>query len=113
MNSKKGTQHLLENAFCKYDPDMKGYLTKTEFKCAFIFLIGMKPSSKDMELIKNFVGTFSHGQILGEENEFAIGLNQFSQLMETYVDSAEQVKRQDLQSSDQKNITDSWKSMGG
>ena len=54
---------------------MKGYLTKTEFKCAFIFLIGMKPSSKDMELIKSFVTSSSHGQILGHEDEFAIGLN--------------------------------------
>ena len=70
---------------------MKGYLTKTEFKCAFIFLIGMKPSSKDMELIKQFVGSSSHGQLIGQENEFAIGLNQFCQLMGTYVDSAAEV----------------------
>jgi hypothetical protein len=31
----------LERAFRKYDADQKGYLTKLEFKCAFIYLTGL------------------------------------------------------------------------
>ena len=73
---------------------MKGYLTKTEFKCAFIFLIGMKPSKKDMDLVKQFIWKNSHGQIIANE-EFAIGMNQFNQLMEVYLESVSQVKQQD------------------
>ena len=84
----------MEQAFAKYDSDMKGYLTKTEFKCAFIFLIGMKPSKKDMDLVKQFIWNNSHGQIIANE-EFAIGMNQFNQLMEVYLNSVSQVKQQD------------------
>ena len=61
MNSQKTNQHQCEQAFSKYDSEAKGYLTKTEFKCAFIFLIGMKPSKKDMDLVKQFIGANSHG----------------------------------------------------
>ncbi len=31
----------LEKAFRKYDADQKRYLTKLEFKCAFIYLTGL------------------------------------------------------------------------
>ena len=47
----------IEQAFVKYDPDGKGFLTKTEFKCAFIFLTGMKPSKSDMDLVYQYMGT--------------------------------------------------------
>lgn len=38
----------LQNVFNKYDHEHKGYLTKLEFKCAFIFLTGMKPTKNDI-----------------------------------------------------------------
>jgi len=34
----------LHKVFAKYDTNQKGYLTKLEFKCAFIFITGLKPS---------------------------------------------------------------------
>ena len=33
----------IEQAFLKYDQEAKGFLSKTQFKCAFIFLTGLKP----------------------------------------------------------------------
>ena len=49
MNTKStGTAPSLEQAFRKYDNSDKGYLTKLEFKCAFIYLTGMQPSKQDM-----------------------------------------------------------------
>ena len=46
----------IEDTFAKYDSQGKGFLDKTEFKCAFIFLTGMKPSKKDMVLVNQFMG---------------------------------------------------------
>eukprot|EP00347_Sterkiella_histriomuscorum_P015392 403357193 len=43
-------QLLINQAFIKYDQGNKNYLTKLEFKCAFIYLTGMKPSKDDMLL---------------------------------------------------------------
>jgi Ca2+-binding EF-hand superfamily protein len=45
----------LTKTFSKYDSQQKGYLTKTEFKCAFIFATGLKPSKQDMQLVKEFL----------------------------------------------------------
>lgn len=45
----------IQRAFHKYDVDRKNYLTKLEFKCAFIYLTGMKPSKQDMQVIKEYV----------------------------------------------------------
>jgi hypothetical protein len=42
----------LNNVFDKYDSGRKGFLTKTEFKCAFIFITGLKPSKDDMQVVK-------------------------------------------------------------
>ena len=41
--------------FAKYDTSQKGYLTKTEFKCAFIFVTGLKPSKQDMQVVRQFI----------------------------------------------------------
>ena len=49
------TVSIVEQAFAKYDQTGKGFLTKTEFKCAFIFLTGMKPSKRDMDVVKDFI----------------------------------------------------------
>lgn len=38
--------------FAKYDGGNKGFLTKTEFKCAFIFTTGLKPSKQDMQVVR-------------------------------------------------------------
>ena len=46
----------IEQAFAKYDTERKGFLNKTEFKCAFIFLTGMKPSKSDMDVVLEFMG---------------------------------------------------------
>jgi Ca2+-binding EF-hand superfamily protein len=53
MNSKQSAN--LERAFRKYDADQKGYLTKLEFKCAFIFLTGLQPSKQDMQVIRQYM----------------------------------------------------------
>ena len=53
MNTKQPTN--LERAFRKYDADQKGYLTKLEFKCAFIFLTGLQPSKQDMQVVKQYM----------------------------------------------------------
>ncbi len=45
----------IHQSFFKYDADRKHYLTKLEFKCAFIYLTGMKPSKQDMQVIKEYV----------------------------------------------------------
>ena len=45
----------LYKVFNKYDAHEKGFLNKTEFKCAFIFITGLKPSKSDMQVIKQFV----------------------------------------------------------
>ena len=57
----------LEQAFAKYDGHGKGFLDKTEFKCAFIFLTGFKPSRQDMDAVKEFVG--------GNQATFQVGLH--------------------------------------
>ena len=53
MNSKQSAN--LVRAYRKYDADQKGYLTKLEFKCAFIFLTGLQPSKQDMQVIKQYM----------------------------------------------------------
>ena len=50
------TVSTVEHAFTKYDQSGKGFLTKTEFKCAFIFLMGMKPSRRDMDVVHDYLG---------------------------------------------------------
>ena len=64
----------LQNAFKKYDSQNKGYLYKTEFKCAFIFLIGMRPNKDDMQVIKQFMNS----------NEFRMDYQTFVQIIELY-----------------------------
>ena len=47
----------IEQAFARYDSEAVGFLTKTQFKCAFIFLTGMKPSRRDMDLVYQYMGS--------------------------------------------------------
>ena len=49
------SQQKIDQAFARYDAGTKGFLTKTEFKCGFIFLTGMKPSGRDMDVINEFL----------------------------------------------------------
>ena len=47
-------QHrLIQQAFSKYDGKRKGFLSRLEVKCAFIYLTGFKPGKQDMEIFKN------------------------------------------------------------
>ena len=46
----------IESAFARYDSEAVGFLDKTQFKCAFIFLTGMKPSRRDMDLVYQYMG---------------------------------------------------------
>lgn len=77
--SNQNNTHSIDKAFAKYDKAGKGFLDKTEFKCAFIFLMGMKPSRKDMDLVNEFVGRPATSAA------FQIGLHQFRSLMQTYL----------------------------
>ena len=73
------TNNAVDKAFAKYDRAGKGFLDKTEFKCAFIFLMGMKPSRKDLDLVNEFIGRPTTSAA------FQIGINQFRNLMQTYL----------------------------
>lgn len=55
MESKTNPAFSIDNVFTKYDQGKKGFLTKLELKCAFIFMSGMKPTKDDMGVIKQFV----------------------------------------------------------
>lgn len=51
------TSSKLQQAFFKYSTDHT--LDKTQFKCAFIFLTGCKPSKPDVQLAQSkMVGEF-------------------------------------------------------
>ena len=86
MNNQKNIQR----AFCKYDADRKNYLTKLEFKCAFIYLTGMKPSKQDMQVIKEYVRSCSSKQADdSEQAEFRVESQEFDKIMALYIKQIE------------------------
>ena len=38
-----------------HEKGISGYLTKTEFKCAYIYVFGIKPSKDDILVCKHFI----------------------------------------------------------
>lgn len=56
----------LKQAFFKYSQDQ--HLDKTQFKCAFIFMTGFKPTKQDVAIAKKrMAGPFEMNYLLWEE----------------------------------------------
>lgn len=45
----------LEQIFNKFAQENENILNKQEFKCAFIFYFGLKPSKEDIMITKEFI----------------------------------------------------------
>ena len=45
----------LEQIFNKFAQENENALNKQEFKCAFIFYFGLKPSKEDIMITKEFI----------------------------------------------------------
>lgn len=50
-----------------------------QFKCAFIYLTGMKPNKSDMQVIQRYV------QESSKTEEFTIGWEEFEKIMGLYL----------------------------
>ena len=74
LTSLPTAQFCPQKAFSKFDTNHKSYLTKTEFKCAFIFLTGFKPSKQDMALAKSTVSA-----------DFKMNSTMFDKIMTLYM----------------------------
>ena len=65
----------MQTAFRKYSHD-GNRINKLNFKCAFIYLTGMKPSKQDMHVIASYIGGDS----------FIMGWADFEKIMTLYMD---------------------------
>ena len=85
MNSVGAAGAKVERAFRKYDADQKGYLTKLEFKCAFIYLTGLQPSKQDMQVIKQYLEATQTEAERAMHGDFVMGLSEFQRVMDIYM----------------------------
>ena len=83
------THTTIQKAFYKYDADRKQYLTKLEFKCAFIYLTGMKPSKQDMQVIREYVTSCSQSQQDNDGGIFRVESQEFDKVMGLYINQIE------------------------
>ena len=63
----------INHAFNKYRQD-KNFLDKTEFKCAFIYLTGFKPTKEDIQVAK-----------MTMQGNFCMNKQAFTDLMTVYL----------------------------
>ena len=76
--------HLVQ-IFNKYAEQEPGrFLNKTEFKCAFIFVFGVKPSKDDILMCKEYIKQTTHYQGAAETVPFELGQDGFVHIMKAF-----------------------------
>ncbi|TNV72146.1 hypothetical protein FGO68_gene3311 [Halteria grandinella] len=97
-NPKNKSSHI-DLAFRKYSSS-RSFLTKLEFKCAFIFLTGMKSSKQDIKAIADYISSAQGKQTA----EFIVEYPEFEKIMGLYM---EQIGNNQGQSS----VDEVWKQL--
>jgi len=106
-------QQHFDTVFDKYSQGPQ--MSKQEFKCAFIYHFGMKPSKEDIQVGREFIRQSNQSN----QEDFLLTKNQFGQLMTAFAEVIKTPKPffdtqpSSSQAYTQAQIDTAWKALAG
>jgi hypothetical protein len=98
---------LIDLAFRKYS-STANTLSKLEFKCAFIFLTGFKPSKQDIKAVADYISSTQVRQSMSHtEALFQVEFAEFEKIMGLYMEQIRNTQGSAL------GLDEVWKQLNG